>query len=238
MSSLKDKVTIITGAVGNLGTATARCFQQSGAKTVLVDRSPDRVREAFKHIANSKDHLLTGGVDLTSVESIGKLVEQTLARFGRVDALVNTVGGYRGGKPVHEADVADWDFLFNVNVRTTLLCCRAMIPQMVKQQSGKIINVASRDGLSGSAGYAAYSASKSAVLRLTESLAAEQKVSNINVNCIMPGTIDTPQNRAAVPNGDFSRWVEPAAIAEVILFLASDASRAVNGAALPVFGKG
>ncbi len=238
MSSLKDKVTIITGAVGNLGTATARCFQQSGAKTVLVDRSPDRVREAFKHIANSKDHLLAGGVDLTSVESIGKLVEQTLARFGRVDALVNTVGGYRGGKPVHEADLADWDFLFNVNVRTTLLCCRAVIPQMVKQQSGKIINVASRDGLSGSAGYAAYSASKSAVLRLTESLAAEQKVSNINVNCIMPGTIDTPQNRAAVPNGDFSKWVEPAAIAEVILFLASDASRAVNGAALPVFGKG
>jgi len=155
-----------------------------------------------------------------------------------VDALVNTVGGYRGGKPVHEADLADWDFLFNVNVRTTLLCCRAVIPQMVKQQSGKIINVASRDGLSGSAGYAAYSASKSAVLRLTESLANELKVSNINVNCIMPGTIDTPQNRAAVPNGDFSRWVEPAAIAEVILFLASDASRAVNGAALPVFGKG
>ena len=238
MNSLQDKVTIITGAVGNLGTATARCFQQSGAKTVLVDRSPDRVREAFKHIANSKDHLLAGGVDLTSVESIGKLVEQTLARFGRVDALVNTVGAFRGGNPVQDADPADWDFLFNANVRTTLMCCRAVIPQMVKQQSGKIITVASRDGLSGSAGYAAYSASKSAVLRLTESLANELKVSNINVNCIMPGTIDTQQNRAAVPNGDFSRWVEPAAIAEVILFLASDASRAVNGAALPVFGKG
>src|SRR6266850_1814369 len=238
MNSLKDKVAIITGAVGNLGTATARLFQQAGARTVLVDRSPDRVREAFKHIANSKDHLLAGGVDLTSVESIGKLVQQTLARFGRVDALVNTVGGYRGGKPVHEADLADWDFLFNVNVRTTLLCCRAVIPQMLRQSRGTIINVASRDGLAGSAGYAAYSASKSAVLRLTESLAAELKVSNINVNCIMPGTIDTPQNRAAVPNGDFSRWVEPAAIADVIAFLASDASRAINGAALPVFGKG
>ena len=238
MSSLKDKVTIITGAVGNLGTATARCFQQSGAKTVLVDRSPDRVREAFKHIANSKDHLLAGGVDLTSVESIGKLVEQTLARFGRVDALVNTVGGYRGGKPVHEADLADWDFLFNVNVRTTLLCCRAVIPQMLRQSRGTIVNVASRDGLSGSAGYAAYSASKSAVLRLTESLANELKASNINVNCIMPGTIDTPQNRVAVPNGDYTKWVEPQAIADVVAFLASDASRAINGAAIPVYGKG
>src|SRR5260221_366490 len=92
MNSLKDKIAIITGAVGNLGTATARAFQQAGAKTVLVDRSPDRMREAFKHIANSKDHLLAGGIDLTSNESIGKLVEQTLARFGRVDALVNTVG--------------------------------------------------------------------------------------------------------------------------------------------------
>jgi NAD(P)-dependent dehydrogenase (short-subunit alcohol dehydrogenase family) len=214
--NLQDKVTIITGAVGNLGTATARLFEQAGAKTVLVDRSPDRVREAFKDIADSPDHLLAGGIDLSDAGSLGKLIEQTLAKFGRVDALVNTVGGYRGGKPVHEADLADWDFLFNVNVRTTLLCCRAVIPQMLHQSRGTIINVASRDGLSGSAGYAAYSASKSAVLRLTESLANELKVSNINVNCIMPGTIDTPQNRAAVPNGEFNKWVEPAAIADAM----------------------
>ena len=236
--NLENQVAIITGAVGNLGVATARAFQSAGAKTVLVDRSPDRVCEVFKDIVDSPDHLLAGGVDLSDAASLGKLIEQTLARFGRVDALVNTVGGYRGGKPVHEADLADWDFLFNVNVRTTLLCCRAVIPQMLRQSRGKIINVASRDGLHGSAGYAAYSASKSAVLRLTESLAEELKASNINVNCIMPGTIDTPQNRAAIPNGDFSKWVEPGAIAEVIQFLASDAARAVNGAALPVFGKG
>ena len=109
---------------------------------------------------------------------------------------------------------------------------------MLRQTSGKIINIASRDGLSGSAGYAAYSASKSAVLRLTESLAAELKASNINVNAIMPGTIDTPQNRAAVPNGEYSKWVPPEAIAEVIAFLACDASSAINGAAIPVYGKG
>src|ERR1051326_7527149 len=215
--NLNGKVTIITGAVGNLGTATARLFQQAGAKTVLVDRSPDRVHEAFKDIADSPDHLLAGGIDLSDATSLGRLLEQSLSKFGRVDALVNTVGGYRGGKPVHEADLADWDFLFNVNVRTTLLCCRAVIPQMLRQGYGKIVNVASRDGLAGSAGYSAYSASKSAVLRLTESLAAELKNSNINVNCIMPGTIDTPQNRAAVPNGDFSKWVAPEAIADAIM---------------------
>ena len=236
--TLENQVAIITGSVGNLGTATARRFQQAGAKTVLVDRSVDRVREAFKEIADSPSHLLAGGVDLADSASLGKLIEQTIARFGRVDTLVNTVGGYRGGKPVHESDLADWDFLFNINVRTTLLCCRAVIPQMLKQGGGKIINVASRDGLNGSAGYAAYSASKSAVLRLTESLSNELKGSNINVNCVMPGTIDTPQNRAAAPNGDFTKWVPPAAIADVIAFLASDASRAVTGAAVPVYGKG
>jgi NAD(P)-dependent dehydrogenase (short-subunit alcohol dehydrogenase family) len=238
MQTLKQQVIIITGAVGNLGTATARRFQQAGAKTVLVDRSPDRLRTAFKDIADSASHLLAGGIDLADPASLGILIEQALAKFGRVDALVNTVGGYRGGKPVHETDLADWDFLFNVNVRTTLLCCRAVIPQMLRQGRGAIINVASRDGLSGSAGYAAYSASKSALLRLTESLANELKASNINVNCIMPGTIDTPQNRAAIPDADFSQWVEPAAIADVILFLASDAARAIQGAAVPVYGKG
>src|SRR5437773_340096 len=107
MKLLEGMVTIITGAVGNLGTATARVFQQAGAKTVLVDRAQDRVREAFKDIADSKSHLLAGGIDLTDPASLSKLVEQTLARFGRVDVLVNTVGGYRGGKPVQETDLAD-----------------------------------------------------------------------------------------------------------------------------------
>jgi NAD(P)-dependent dehydrogenase (short-subunit alcohol dehydrogenase family) len=237
MNSLKDKVAIITGAVGNLGAATARLFQQAGAKTVLVDRSPDRLREPYKDIAGSRDHLFAGGIDLTNAASLAKLVEQTLARFNRVDVLVNTVGGFRGGKPVHETDLADWDFLFSVNLRTAVLCCRAVIPQMLKQQSGKIINIASRAALAGSAGYAAYSASKSALLRLTESLAEELKSSNINVNCVMPSTIDTPQNRAAMPNADYSTWVKPEEIADVIAFLASDGARAINGAALPVYGK-
>jgi NAD(P)-dependent dehydrogenase (short-subunit alcohol dehydrogenase family) len=236
--SITPLVAIITGAVGNLGWATAQAFQAAGHSTVLVDRSTDRLRAAFKSIAESPNHLLAGGVDLTAPPSVSKLVETALARFGRLDVLVQTVGAWRGGKPVHETDLADWDFLLNVNFRTTLLCCRAVVPQMLRQGRGRIITVASRDGWAGSAGYAAYSASKSAILRLNESLADELKSSNINVNCVLPSTIDTPQNRAALPDADFSKWVEPAAIADVILFLASDASRAINGAAIPVFGKG
>jgi len=238
MQKPDENVVIITGAVGNLGLATARAFQSGGHKTVLVDRSQDRLRDVFGSVAASSDHLLAGGVDLSDPVSLEKLVADTLVRFGRLDVLVNTVGAWRGGKPVHQDDLETCDFLFTANLRTTLLCCRAVIPQMLKQRRGKIINVASRNALAGSAGYAAYSASKSAVLRLTEALADELKASDINVNCIMPATIDTPQNRAAQPNADFTKWVEPSTIAEVILFLASDASRAINGAAVPVYGKG
>src|SRR6266511_4791427 len=151
MHNPTENVVIITGAVGNLGLATAPAFQAAGHRTVLVDRSHDRLRDAFASLAASPDHLLAGGVDLSAPDSLGKLVADTLARFGRIDVLVNTVGAWRGGKPVHETDLADWDFLFKVTLRTTLLCCRAVIPQMLKQGRGKIINVASRDGLSGSA---------------------------------------------------------------------------------------
>jgi NAD(P)-dependent dehydrogenase (short-subunit alcohol dehydrogenase family) len=235
---LANKVVIITGSIGNLGKATSRALQRAGAKTVLVDRSNERLKENYPDLINSRDHLLAGGVDLANPDSLAIIVQTALARFGRIDSLVNTVGAWRGGKPAHETDLGDWDFLFGVNVRTTLLCCRAVIPRMLQQGSGKIVNVASRDGLQGSSGYSAYSASKSAVLRLTEAMAAELKNSNINVNCLMPGTIDTPQNRKAMPNSDFSKWVEPEAIAEVILFLISDAARAINGAALPVYGRG
>ncbi len=227
MNTSKEPVVIITGA-----------FQSAGGRTVLVDRSKDRLESTYPDLAGSKNHFLAGEIDLVDPAALSRLIMDTVARFSRVDVLVNTVGGYRGGKPVHEDDLANWDFLFNINVRTTLLACRAVIPEMLRQGRGKIVNVASRTGLMGSAGYSAYSASKSAVLRLTESLAQELKDSNINVNCVMPATIDTPQNRQASPGADFSKWVEPAAIADVILFLASDAARAITGAALPVFGRG
>jgi NAD(P)-dependent dehydrogenase (short-subunit alcohol dehydrogenase family) len=238
MFDFANRVVIVTGAAGNLGVITARAFQAAGASLVLVDRSPDRLPKLFPELADSPQHFLATGVDLSDVAAVENMARETVHRLGRIDVLVNTAGGYRAGLPLHEAPLEDWDFLLNLNVRSVLIACRAVIPQMLQQNAGKIVNISSRAALMGEANAAAYSVSKTAVVRLTESMAAELKDHNINVNCILPGMIDTPPNRSAMPDADFSRWVTPEALAEVILFLASDAARAIHGAALPVFGKG
>ena len=238
MYHFSDRVVIVTGAAGNLGSAVARAFQAAEAKLILVDRAPDRLQRLFPDLVDSPDHFLATSVDLTNVEAVEAMVDETVKRFGRVDVLANTAGGFRAGTPVHETPLETWDFMLNLNARTVLIAGRAVIPQMLRQGSGKIVNVAARAALKGGAKMAAYSASKSAVLSLTESMAAELKRENINVNCVIPGTIDTPQNRQAMPKANYDRWVKPEAVADVILFLASDAGRAMNGAAVPVYGKG
>ena len=236
MKNLNGKIALITGGAGNLGRATARAFVGAGASTVIVDRASGRLQEIYADLVNSEDHLLAEGIDITDAAAVEGLVERAHSRFGRIDILVNTVGTYRGGSPVHEEEIETWDLLLNANLKTTLLMCRTLVPVMQKEGGGRIVNVAARAALAGGANAAAYSASKSAVVRLTESLAAELKDSGINVNCVLPGTIDTAKNREAMPNTDFTRWVTPEAIADVILFLASDEARAVSGAAVPVFG--
>jgi NAD(P)-dependent dehydrogenase (short-subunit alcohol dehydrogenase family) len=150
--------------------------------------------------------------------------------------LVNIAGGFRMGTPVHETPQETWDFMMDLNARTVLNTARAVIPHMLQQGRGRVINTAARNALEGAARMAAYTASKSAVVRLTESMAAELKMKGINVNCILPGTIDTPENREAMPNAKHERWVAPEAIADVILFLASPAARALHGASIPVYG--
>jgi NAD(P)-dependent dehydrogenase (short-subunit alcohol dehydrogenase family) len=129
------------------------------------------------------------------------------------------------------------DFLFSLNARTTFIASQAVIPKMLEQGKGKIVSVAARSGLAGGKNMSAYSAAKAAVIRLTESMSAELKLQGINVNCVLPGTIDTPQNRTDMPNSDHSRWVKPASLADVILFLASEAARDVHGAVVPVYGR-
>ena len=237
MPSLKDKVVIITGAVGNLGRAVAERVQAQDGKTVLVDRSSDRLREVYGELKGSAQHWLAGDIDMTDPKAVNAMAAEAHKRFGRLDGLVNTVGGFRGGKPVHEADLAEWDFLYDLIVRTTLNGCRAVIPYMLQAQGGSIINIGSRNVFQGSPNYAAYSAAKTAVLRITESLAGELKAHGIKVNCVLPGTIDTPQNRKAMPKADFSTWVPPEDLAHVIAFLLSDEARSVTGAAVPVYGR-
>jgi NAD(P)-dependent dehydrogenase (short-subunit alcohol dehydrogenase family) len=237
MHSLSQRVVLITGAVGNLGRAIARAAQNAGARTVLVDRAADRLHHAYADLVVSTDHLLLGGVNLADESAAGAAFGSAVDRFGRVDALVNTVGTWRGGLPTHEAPLADWELLFEANVRPTLLACRAAVPHFLARQHGRIVNIAARSGLAGDAGSAAYSAAKSSVLRLTEALSAEVKHAGVNVNALLPSTIDTPQNRAAMPSADPATWVEPEALADVVLFLISDAARAIHGAAIPVYGR-
>jgi NAD(P)-dependent dehydrogenase (short-subunit alcohol dehydrogenase family) len=151
--------------------------------------------------------------------------------------LLNIAGGFTMGPPVHETSVETWDFMLNLNARTVFLMSRAVVPHMLAQGGGKIVNVSARAGLAGKANMAPYIVAKSAVIRLTESMADELKHDNINVNCILPGTIDTPRNREEMPDADFSKWVAPEALADTMPFLASDAARAVTGAVLPVTGR-
>lgn len=237
MFDFTNRIVIVTGAAGNLGSAVATAFHASGAHLVLVDHKPDRLSGLFPELADSPDHIFAAPVDLTDEDAVQGMVGQALERFGRIDVLVNTVGGWRGGEPVHETSLDMLDFLFNLNARPAFIASRAVVPSMLDRGSGKIVNVAARAALKGTARNGAYSASKAAVVRLTETMAAELKNEGINVNCVLPGTIDTPDNRQSMPKADHSRWVPPEAIAEVILFLASDVAWAVNGAAVPVYGR-
>lgn len=237
MFDFANKTVMVTGAIGQLGAVLTRAFQASGAKLALVDRGEDRLRQAFPDLVGLPDYLMVDCADLMDEAAVEKSVSEAIQHFGRIDVLVNTVGGFRSGKMLHETPIETWDFLLNLNARSVFIACQKVIPHMLNQRSGKIVNVAARPGLEGQAGMAAYSASKSAVIRLTESMAAELKSHGVNVNCIIPGTIDTLQNREAMPDADYSTWVAPESLADVILFLSSAAARDVHGAALPVYGR-
>lgn len=238
MFDFADRVVIVTGAAGSLGTAVARAFETAGARLALVDHSADRLRQGFADLAaDLSRRCLLRPTDLTQPEDVSAMVSDVMARFERIDVLANIAGGFTMGTRVHETPVETWDFMLSLNARTVFLASRAVIPHMLAQGYGKIVNVAARAALEGKAKMAPYVISKGAVIRLTESMAAELRDAGINVNCILPGTIDTPQNRRDMPNADHSRWVPPGALADVILFLASDVARAIHGAAVPVYGR-
>ena len=238
MPDFKDRVVVVSGAAGNLGSVVSHAFVSSGAKTGLLDRRPGRLQEVCGHLANDPNHLLIGTVDMTDADSVDSSMQQVIDKHGRVDVLVNTIGGFRGGSPVHETSLEDWDFMFDLNTRSVFLSCRAVVPHMLEQGGGKIVNISARPGVKGAANSAGYSGAKSAVIRLTESLSEELKDHGINVNCVLPGHVDTPENREQTPEADFSRWVSPNAVADVILFLASDQASAIHGSCIPAYGTG
>ncbi len=231
-----EQAVMVTGTTGNLGCAVAQAFAAAGARVVAVDR--DRVKQISLHheLAQSARHWLASPVDLTSAQETEAVAAEALAYMGRIDVLVNTVGGFRAGTPTQETPVDTWELMMDLNAKTTFLMCRAILPAMLARRRGKIVNVAARAGLAGTAKMSAYAASKSAVISLTETMAAEARREGVNVNCVLPGTIDTPENRQAMPDADHGRWVTPESLAQVILFLASEAARDVHGASVPVYG--
>ena len=227
------RTVVVTGASGHLGRAVAAAFAERGANLALVARRKEQLAEAF---ATDGPRRLLLAADLLKRDDLARAVATTVERFGSIDVLCNITGAFRMGEPVHELSDATLDFLFDANVRTLVSAAHAVVPVMRAGNGGRIVNVAAFAARKGAALMGAYSAAKSAVVRLTEAMDAELREHRINVNCVLPTIIDTPDNRAAMPRADPAKWVAPQDLANVIAFLASDDARAVHGAALPVTG--
>jgi NAD(P)-dependent dehydrogenase (short-subunit alcohol dehydrogenase family) len=232
-----ERVVLITGATGELGPPVAQVFAAQGDRLALAARGRAGLETVAQKLGLSADRVLLQPADVTREEQVNALVQATLARWGRIDVLLNLAGGYQAGILVAEMDSAFWDRLLNLNLRSVFLVCRAVVPHMLQQGGGKVVNVAARAGLQGRAKSSAYAVAKGGVILLTQSLAEEVKHSGVNVNVVLPSIIDTARNREENPKADFARWVTPEQLAAVILFLCSDTASAINGATIPVYGR-
>jgi len=225
---MDGKVVVVTGASGALGKVVAEAALARGARVAGVDH-------ATSQIAATGNRIELGGVDLADAAAAKKAIDAAAAHFGRLDALVNIAGGF-AFETVADGDPKTWQHMYALNVLTALNASRSAIPHLTASRAGRIVNVGAMGALQAGAGMGPYAASKAGVHRITEALAAEWK-GRITVNAVLPSTIDTPANRASMPRADFAKWVTPQELAEVILFLISDAASAVTGALLPVSGR-
>lgn len=232
----EGRVALVAGSTGGLGRAVSLAFLKENAKVVATYRNQTEW-DALKSAAGAAASRLEGyAVDVTDEAAVRQLVEKILAKHGRLDALVNTVGGYAGGLKLWEMETKVFDQMLALNLRSGFALSRAAVRAMLKQGRGAIVNIAAKAAFDHAAGAAAYAASKAAAVAMLDSLAADVKGSGVRVNTILPSIIDTEANRNAMPKADFSQWPKPEDIARVILFLCSDDSRVIHGAAIPVYG--
>ena len=234
-SRFDGKTVLVTGAAGNLGTAVGSAFHDAGANVALVDLDARNLSDAWPGDASRRILLTADLLDSSSIDSAAKTACE---KFGAIDVLCNIAGGFASGPPVHEMPIELWHRMLELNATSVINAAKAIVPGMIARGTGSIVNVAAAASVRGQAGMSAYIAAKNAVVRLTESMAVELRPHGICVTCVMPTIIDTPQNRAAMPGADTSQWTPPAAIAEVIAWLASDAAVIVSGCAIPIFGTG
>jgi NAD(P)-dependent dehydrogenase (short-subunit alcohol dehydrogenase family) len=231
--ALDDKTIVVTGGFGALGRVVAEEAMARGARVVLVGhgKAPDDLPAAGPH-----PPLVLAGVDLTDPAAAQAAMDHAAAQTGGIDALLNIAGGFRW-QTVEKGELAAWDQLYARNLKTAVVACRAALPHLRASRAGRIVNIGAASAVKAGAGMGAYAAAKAGVAKLTESLAEELKDTAVTVNAVLPSIIDTAANRADMPKADVSRWVAPADLAAVILFLADDAARAVTGALIPVTGR-
>jgi NAD(P)-dependent dehydrogenase (short-subunit alcohol dehydrogenase family) len=225
---MNGKVIVITGALGALGAVVAETAAARGARVAGIDHAPSKT-------AATPDRIELGDVDLSDAAAAKKAIDAAAAHFGKIDALVNIAGGFTF-ETIGDGDIKSWQRMYALNVLTALNTSRAAISYLQASPAGRIVNVGAMGALQAGSGMGPYAASKAGVHRLTEALAAEHK-GKITVNAVLPSTIDTAANRASMPKADFAKWVRPQELADVILFLVSDAASAVTGALIPVAGR-
>ncbi len=228
---LSHKVVAVTGGFGSLGASVGRTLAAAGAKVALLDRAD--VSKAPSDVPNA---FLLGGIDLGLSSAASESIKQVVKQFGRLDALVNIAGGFRWEK-IEGGNIDTWDLLYQMNVRTAANTSQAALAHLLANQNGRIVNIGALAASKAGVGMGAYAASKARVAKLTETLAEEFKDRGVTVNAILPSIIDTLANRTDMPDADFSRWVKPEQIAELIVFLLSDRARAITGALIPISGR-
>jgi NAD(P)-dependent dehydrogenase (short-subunit alcohol dehydrogenase family) len=234
--TFQDRVILIAGATGALGSAVVREFASTGARLALTGRSLDALQELANDTGLSQARVVLDTSDLTEPGEVEGLVSGILGKFGRLDVLLNTVGGWAGGKTVAETALQEWQRMLDLNLRTAFLLSRAVLPPMLEAGWGRIVHTASKSAVEPRAKGAAYAVSKMGVITLTEVIAAEVKGTGVTANTVLPSTIDTPANRRMMPKADPSGWVPPERIATTMRFLCSDAAASINGARLAIYG--
>lgn len=231
------KLVLVAGGTGGLGRSVALAFLEQGAAVAVTFRNPAELG-ALKADAGASASRLSGhATDVTDENAVRALVDELVGRHGRLDALVNAVGGYAGGAKLWEMDAKTLDQMLLLNLRSGYVLARTTVPAMLKQGHGAIVNVASRSALVHGPGESAYAASKAAAVAMIDSLAADLKGTGVRANSILPSIIDTEANRRAMPKADFSKWPKPEEIARVVLFLCGDDAKLIHGAAIPVYGQ-
>jgi NAD(P)-dependent dehydrogenase (short-subunit alcohol dehydrogenase family) len=229
------KVVLVAGGTGGLGRAVSLAFLDEDASVIVTYRDREEFA-ALQDIAGTTRPLEGHAVDVTEESAVAQFIDEVMAKHDRLDAMINTVGAYAGGKKLWDLDTKVFDRMIALNLRSGLLLSRAVIPPMLKTGRGAIVNVASKAAVEHTPGDAAYAASKAGALAMMGSLAEELKGTGVRVNSILPSVIDTEANRKAMPKADFGKWPKPEDIARVILFFCSDDAKVIHGAALPVYG--